>query len=156
MSTDVRIAQDPADFDRFRDLVTEYEQSLPDDLQHSEFAREIDELQAHYGPPGAAFVAGVDGEPAGCVALNVIGDTTAVIKKLYVKPAYRNLGLARQLMGALIDFARSGHVTRLVLDTERERLPAAYRLYLSLGFRECEPYGEVDYRCPTFMELALS
>jgi len=53
--------------------------------------------------------------------------------------------------------ARAGRLrgARLVLDTARERLRAAYELYRSLGFRECEPYGAVDYRCPTFMELRL-
>jgi hypothetical protein len=45
---------------------------------------------------------------------------------------------------------------RIALDTERERLPAAYALYASLGFRDCEPYGPVSYENPTFMELPLS
>jgi GNAT superfamily N-acetyltransferase len=156
MATNVGIAKDEADFRRFRQLVAEYEESLPADLKHSEFEREIDDLPAYYGPPGAAFVATAGDRPAGCVALSILDASTAVIKKLYVAPAYRNLGLARRLLAALIDFARDRSVARLVLDTERERLPAAYQLYLSLGFRECEPYGDVDYRCPTFMELNLS
>jgi putative acetyltransferase len=156
MSADVRIAGSLADFRRFRDLVVEYEESLPDDLKHSEFEREVNDLKTHYGLPGAAFVATIDGTAAGCVALSVRDESTAVIKKLYVVPAYRNLGLARRLLAVLIDFARAQRLTRLVLDTERDRLPAAYKLYLSLGFQDCEPYGEVDYRCPTFMQLKLA
>jgi GNAT superfamily N-acetyltransferase len=155
-TTSVAIAENRADFDRFRLLVVEYEESLPDDLKHSEFHREVNDLKTQYGPPGAAFVASVEGSAAGCVALSVLDASTALIKKLYVKPAYRNLGLARRLLAALIDFARERQVSRLVLDTERDRLPAAYRLYRSLGFNECAPYGEVDYRCPTFMELMIS
>jgi putative acetyltransferase len=151
----VCLAESLTDFRQFRDLVVEYEESLPDDLRHSEFEREIGDLRGHYGPPGAAFVATVDDVAAGCVALSVLDDSTAVIKKLYVTPAYRTLGLARRLLAALIDYARNRRMTRLVLDTERDRLPAAYALYLSLGFRECEPYGAVDYRCPTFMQLGL-
>ncbi|MGA8534608.1 MAG: GNAT family N-acetyltransferase, partial [Candidatus Tumulicola sp.] len=153
MTSDVRIAEAHADFQRFRDLVVEYEQSLPEDLKHSEFAREVDDLQTVYGEPGAAFVATVDGTTAGCVALSVLDASTAIVKKLFVRPAYRNLGLARRLLAASIEFARARAIARLVLDTERRRLPAAYALYLSLGFEECEPYGDVDYRCPTFMQL---
>jgi putative acetyltransferase len=156
METSVRIARDEAGFRRFRDLVEEYEESLPDELKHSEFEREIDDLPAYYGPPGAAFVATVDRRSAGCVALGILDSSTAVVKKLYVAPAYRNLGLARRLLAGLIDYARDRGITRLVLDTERDRLPAAYSLYLSLGFRDCEPYGEVDYRCPTYMQLNLT
>ncbi len=156
MVASVRIAEDEADFRRFRDLVEEYEESLPDDLKHASFEREVANLPTQYGPPGAAFVATVDERSAGCVALNVLDESTAVIKKLYVAPAYRKLGLGRRLLADLIAFARDRRVARLVLDTERDRLPAAYKLYLSLGFRECAPYGEVDYRCPTFMQLDLS
>ena len=43
----------------------------------------------------------------------------------------------------------------VVLDTHAERLPAAYGLYLSLGFSDCDAYGTVDYACPTYMELRL-
>ncbi len=155
MVANIRIAKDESDYRRFRDLVEEYEESLPDDLRHTSFEREVDDLPAQYGPPGAAFVATVDERSAGCVAVNVLDESTAVIKKLYVAPAYRKLGLARRLLADLIAFARDRRLARLVLDTERDRLPAAYNLYLSLGFRECAPYGAVDYRCPTFMELDL-
>jgi putative acetyltransferase len=156
MPIDVRVAESAPDFQRFRDLVVEYEESLPADLKHSEFEREIDDLPVHYGPPAAAFVGSVGGCAAGCVAFSMLDESSAVVKKMYVSPAYRNLGLARRLMAFLIEYAREHRVARLVLDTERNRLPAAYKLYLSLDFRECEPYGDVDYRCPTFMQLNLT
>jgi GNAT superfamily N-acetyltransferase len=78
-----------------------------------------------------------------------------VVKKMYVAPAYRQRGVARALMRELIACARERGVARLVLDTARDRMQGAYALYLALGFRECEPYGHVDYRCPTFMELRI-
>lgn len=143
------------EFARFKDLVLEYEASLPEDLRHRQFTREVGDIARHYGPPNAAFVATVNEAAAGCVALTMLDGTTAVVKKMYVPPEYRNQGIARALMAALTDYARGRGVTRLVLDTARERLQAAYALYRSLGFRECQPYGEVDYRCPTFMEMFL-
>jgi GNAT superfamily N-acetyltransferase len=144
------------DFQIFRCLITEYEESLPEDLRHSDFSRQVADLVTHYGEPHAAFVATIAGDPAGCVGLSILDAKTAVVKKMYVRPSHRNRGLARVLMAALTERARERGIERLVLDTARERLAAAYALYRSLGFRECAPYGDVDYRCPTFMELAIA
>lgn len=155
MSTSVRIADRPEDFDDFRHLAVEYENSLPEDLRHVDFQRQLQALDKHYSSPNAAFVAWVDGAPAGCVALSRLDESTAVIKKLYVGPEYRKAGVARILMEALLHVCRVRGFRRVVLDTERDRLQAAYKLYLSLGFRDCEPYGPVDYATPTFMELHL-
>lgn len=155
MATQVRLVETPADFRRFRELVVEYEQSLPQDLRHPDFQQQLQQLDVHYGPPNAAFVATIDGLPGGCVALTQLNASTSIVKKLYVKPEYRKLGLARALLSAVLDLSRERGLERIVLDTERDRLPAAYKLYLSLGFTECEPYGKVDYPGPTFMELKL-
>jgi GNAT superfamily N-acetyltransferase len=153
---DVRQASNAGEFERFRALATEYEASLPDDLKHADFPEQYADIAAHYGPPHAAFVADADGTPAGCVALTVhAAERVAVLKKMYVVPAYRKRGVARVLLGALIEYARKLDLHRVVLDTARERMQAAYTLYCALGFRECEPYGDVDYRCATFMELRI-
>lgn len=156
MGTAIRRVVSSDDFEIFRDLITEYEESLPEDLRHVDFSRQVTDLAKHYGEPHCALLVTVEGEAAGCVALSVLDATTAVVKKMYVRPFYRNRGLARSLMAGLTAHARERNLERLVLDTERERLEAAYALYRSLGFRECAPYGEVDYRCPTFMELPLA
>ena len=156
MPIDVRRAANAGDFELFRTLATEYEASLPDDLRHADFAAEYADVATHYGPPHAAFVAEADGKSAGCVALTVqVAERAGVVKKMYVVPAYRKRGIARALLGALIAYARERGLDRLVLDTARERMQAAYALYLALGFRECEPYGEVDYGFATFMELRI-
>jgi len=149
----VRLASSDEDFRRFRDLVVEYEASLPEDLKHSDFSDEVDDLPHCYGPPNAALVASCDGAAIGCVALARRDAATAIVKKLYVKPACRRLGAARALMAALIETSSARGYTTLVLDTERDRLPAAYRLYRALGFEHAEPYGDVDYAAPTFMQL---
>ncbi len=156
MPVDVRRAATADEFERFRALAAEYEASLPDDLKHADFAAQDAGVAAHFGPPHAAFVAAAEGKPAGCVALTVhAAERTAVVKKMYVAPAYRQRGIARALMRELIAHARERGVARLVLDTARDRMQSAYALYFALGFRECEPYGHVDYRCATFMELRI-
>lgn len=142
-------------FERFRELLAEYEHSLPADLQAPNLTHELQNIEMLYGGPSAAFVALSDGTPAGCVALAALDAATAAVKRLYVRPAFRNRGVARALFAELLSFARAAGYERLVLDTHRDRMPAAYDLYVSLGFSESVPYGELHYACPTFMELQL-
>lgn len=152
---DVRLVSLPEDFREFGDVALEYELSLPHDLRHRDFEHQRRDLESHYGPPNAAFLAKVDGTNAGCVAVTQLNATTGVIKKLYVKPEFRGHGVARALMKGAIDAANARGFHRLVLDTDRERLNDAYRLYRALGFEDCEPYGDVDYPNPAYMELKL-
>jgi putative acetyltransferase len=73
-----------------------------------------------------------------------------------VQPAFRQHGVARALIDDLVAAARDRGYVRIVLDTDREQLAAAYRFYTTYGFKECAPYVEaVGYACPTFMELPL-
>jgi len=155
MKARIQRAQTTTEFEQFRELLVEYEQSLPADLRHDLKIPEVRMLGIEYDEPNAAFLALVDRAAAGCVALTTLDASTGVIKRLYVKPAYRQLGIARTLLTAAIQFAREQRHLRVVLDTDRGRLHAAYKLYLELGFVECEPYGSVDYACPTYMELRL-
>lgn len=152
---DIALARDAGTFARFAALAAEYEHALPPALRHANFETEAADIRAAYGPPNAAFVASIEGEPCGCVALVRLDARTAVVKKMYVRPAFRHRGIARALMEALETHARAGGYERLALDTDREALAAAYRLYLTLGFSDCEPYGEVDYDTPAFMERWL-
>ncbi len=143
-----------ADFERFHALLIEYENALPPDLRHGAVP-DLGHVEAAYGDGGAAFLATVDDVAAGGVGVVDRDPSTAIVQRLYVTPAHRNLGIARRLVAAAIEFARGKQYRRVVLDTDRERLRAAYELYRSFGFSECEPYGVVDYATPTFMELRL-
>ncbi len=154
MGTVIVRAQTTAQFERLHELLLEYERSLPPDLRHGAVSDPA-VLPKAYGESNAAFLALLDGAAAGCIALTALEAPTAVMKRLYVKPAYRHFGIARALVAALIAFARERGYRRVVLDTDRERLNAAYRLYESLGFSDCEPYAAVDYANPTYMELRL-
>ncbi len=156
MTVTVRMARTAPEFEQFRELAVEYEESLDPELRHAEFASELVAFHEHYSAPNAALVAAVHGKPAGCVALCELDGSIGLVKKIYVRPDFRNLGVARSLMTTLIDQARRRLYAELVLDTDRKRLSAAYALYHSIGFEECKPYGSVNYACPTFMELVSS
>ncbi len=102
------------------------------------------------------FLARIAGGVAGCVVASEFDASTLEIKRLYVEPAFRGSGAGRALMEAAITFARERSHRRVVLDTERERLRAAYELYRRLGFVPCPPYAPPEYPNPTYMELVLN
>ncbi len=150
----VAVVRDVEQFRRFHNLITEYEESLAPDLRHAEFEQERTRAREVYSAPNAAFAAELDGGDCGCVAFVRRDASAAIIKKLCVPPRYRERGVARALLTFLIAIAHERGYSTVMLDTDRERLAQAYRLYLALGFTQCAPYDEVSYACPT-LELAL-
>ena len=151
---DVIRAKSGLDFQRLHDLFVEYEADLPENLRHG-VVPEIHDLGTTHGQNNAAFLALSGGDAIGCVAVRRLDRETALLLRLFVRPASRGLGAARALSNAAIEFAESGAYRRLVLDTNKEQLLPAYRLYRSLGFEECPSFGTVAYEFPTFMELRL-
>ena len=86
------------------------------------------------------FVIRVDGRPAGCAGIMMVGDEYAEIKRMYVRPQFRGLGYAKLLLDHLADFARSRNITLLRLETgvhQRE----AIGLYERMGFRRIPAFG---------------
>lgn len=147
-------AECAGDFLDFHELLVEYEGVLPAELRHGSVPS-ANELRASYAKRSAAFLAKMGSAIAGCVAVTELDAKTAIIVRLFVRPAHRGAGAARALVGAAIEFMREAGYNRAVLDTDKERLAAAYQLYLSLGFTECEPYEPQSYEHPTFLERPL-
>jgi len=150
----IRRVEGAAAFRRLARLLAEYETDLPRELRHGSVP-DSEELERAYHGENAAFLAVNNGEPVGCVAVTRRDDRTAVLLRLFVTPKYRGVGVARALVTAVIRYARERGYERILLDTHKDQLAAAYRLYRSLGFVERPPFGAVDYACPTYMELIL-
>jgi GNAT superfamily N-acetyltransferase len=147
-------ADSAPDFEALYALFLAYEADLPVNLRHGTVPSAVELAQIYTGP-NAAFVACTDGEPVGCVGIRELDPATGLILRLYVTPAHRGFGTARELVIEAIEHAKERTYRRIVLDTNKEQLMPAYRLYRSLGFQECAPFAEVSYECPTFMELVL-
>lgn len=83
----------------------------------------------------------VHGRAVACGGLQSLDAVTGEVKRMYVRPAYRGRGIARQLLAALEECAfRQGH-TVVCLETGTY-LPAAIGLYTSCGYEPVPVYGE--------------
>ncbi|AJF65655.1 GNAT family N-acetyltransferase [Streptomyces vietnamensis] len=72
-------------------------------------------------------------------------DGDAELKRMYVIPEARGLGLARRILAALEADARAAGRTRMVLETGTAQ-PEAIALYTSSGYEPCAKFGHYrDY-----------
>lgn len=120
---------------RLLELSDAYAQSLyPPESNH------LLDLASLEKPAVAFFVARNDGVICGCCALVEAGDGTAEIKRMFVDPAARGLGIASRLMDALEDRAQAERLSALRLETGI-RQPEAIALYRKYDYVEIGPFG---------------
>ena len=105
------------------------------------------------------LLARVQGEGAGCVAITrrVLADgaQAAEMKRLWVEPKFRGLGVGRGLVVSAINWARAQGCNAVVLDTVVEAMPEASRLYQSFGFEEVVRFNDNPVAGVRFFRLAV-
>jgi DNA-binding MarR family transcriptional regulator/GNAT superfamily N-acetyltransferase len=95
-------------------------------------------------PAGAFLVAMLHGEPVGCGALKFHGRRPTELKRMWVDPAARGLGVGRRLLAALEATTRASGSRVVHLETNRS-LVEAIALYRSSGYREVSPFNDEPY-----------
>jgi ribosomal protein S18 acetylase RimI-like enzyme len=138
----VRPARVPDEVPAVRTLFQEYAAGLGIDFCFRHFDAELAELPGAYAPPaGRLLVAEAGGELVGCVALRPQAPGVCELKRLYVRPAYRGLGLGRRLLETLLAEAVAAGYREAVFDT-LQSMTEALALYRSLAFAPTEPYND--------------
>lgn len=95
-------------------------------------------------PRGVFLVARLRGEAVGCAGLKLPAGAPAEIKRMWVAPGARGLGLGRRLLAELERRAAEQGRDIVRLDTNRE-LGAAIGLYRSCGYREVAAFNDEPY-----------
>jgi putative acetyltransferase len=111
------------------------------------YDEELSTLPAPYETLVLAFV---DDEPAGCVLLKPIkglddsptGEKACELKRLWVRPQFRGLGIGRTLTDTAMAEAKRRSYTAMYLDTVPSVMQAAHRMYQELGFEPIERYND--------------
>ena len=138
-----------------RTIFQEYAESLGTDPCLQDFAEELATLPGRYSRPGGRLLlAIVHDKVAGCAALRSLDVETGEMKRVYVRPAFRGLGLGRILAESILQESRAAGYRRVRLDTLRSMV-GAQQLYRDLGFREIAPYGDNPIAGAVYLELEL-
>jgi ribosomal protein S18 acetylase RimI-like enzyme/DNA-binding MarR family transcriptional regulator len=95
-------------------------------------------------PAGLLLVATLRSEPVGCGALKLHGPQPAEIKRMWVSPDARGLGLGRRLLAELERTAAAHGATAVRLETNHN-LEEAIALYRSSGFEEVPAFNTEPY-----------
>ena len=143
MKWEIREASSAEEYQAAVGLFNEYLASLDFDLGFQNVNHELTLLPTMYGPPtGGLFLVQAQGTYVGCAALRQIeNNTTCELKRMYLQPAYRGLGIGNAIMERSIGLARRLGYTVMKLDTIGYKMPWAVKLYESYGFRETTPYN---------------
>ena len=109
--------------------------------------QEADRLPASYHEQGGGcLIAYARGNPAGFVAWRALPASVASdaweLKRLWVAPGNRGLGLGRALTQAVLDRALAAGRSAVFLDTVPDAMAAAVAVYRELGFEPCPPYND--------------
>jgi GNAT superfamily N-acetyltransferase len=95
-------------------------------------------------PRGALVIAWSRGRPVGCGALKFAGKQTAELKRMWIAPAVRGLGVGRRMLNELERLASKRGIRLLRLETNRT-LKEAIALYRGSGYVEVGAFNAEPY-----------
>jgi DNA-binding MarR family transcriptional regulator/GNAT superfamily N-acetyltransferase len=108
---------------------------------HADDAPAADEIAP---PGGRMLLARLFGEPVGCGAIRTLEPGVGEIKRMWISPEVRGLGVGRRLLAELERAAIALKLRTVRLDTNGS-LAAAIRLYRACGYREIPAYNRNPY-----------
>ena len=158
---EILVAETAEDVAACTAIFVAYADSLGFSIAYQGFDAEMAAMPGAYAPPrGVLLLARVDGAPAGAVGLRPSAATNGNLdfcemKRLYVRPAFRGLGLGRKLAHSVIDLARARDFAMMRLDT-LDTMVAACALYTSLGFFAIPGYNDNPLEGAVFFQLPLT
>lgn len=153
---ELKIAQTTEEIKLIKELFLEYAAWLDFPLCFQGFDEELATLPGKYAlPSGRLYLAYWNRKLAGCIGLRKINGDTCEMKRLYVKPDFRGFGIGKMLVKKIIEEAKREKYARMRLDTIREKMEKAVKIYEDYGFIEIEAYYNNPEPHTLYMELDL-
>lgn len=148
----IQPARSAADLEAVAGLLTAYVSFLGPDFSFQDHASELSSLPGKYAPPRGEILLArtAQGTPAGIIALRPLDEACCEIKRLYVSPAGRRLGIGKALVDRIVVEAKRIGYTEAKLDT-LPHMRAALRLYKNAGFEIIGPYYETPVADTIFL-----
>jgi ribosomal protein S18 acetylase RimI-like enzyme len=140
------------------DLFRAYAASLDVDLCFQGFDAELAAMPGKYAPPAGELLLARDaeGRPIGCVTLRPVdSEGCCEMKRLYVAPKGRGLGLGERLVSALLSEAKRIGYREMRLDT-LPSMTGAIALYRKLGFEPMDAYYDTPVGGTLFLRRMLA
>lgn len=147
-----------ADIEATARLFGAYASSLGVDLGFQGFAAELASLPGKYAAPAGELLLARDrhGEGVGCVGLRPMApEGCCEMKRLYVSPRGRGMGLGRALVEAILAEAVRIGYREMRLDT-LPFMAEAIALYRKAGFQPIEPYYDTPVPGMIFLGRPLA
>ena len=128
---------------------------IAEELDHS-----TDQLDTLLESGGRLYVAEVGGEAVGLGGLKLLGKRVGEVKRMFVRPSARGLGVGRAIVERLIADARELGCEAVVLESA-SFMHSAHALYRSVGFVPADSYAgrefeDFDHEGVVFMRLDLT
>lgn len=145
-SISIRHAVSEGDIALTKVLFFEYAESLDFSLCFQGFDTEMDQFPGAYAPPeGSLLIAFAETEAAGAVGLRPLdakdGGLLCEMKRLYVRPAYRKLGIGQELVRRVVGEAKGRGYRAMCLDT-LPTMKSARMIYGAFGFLPIGNYND--------------
>lgn len=144
--SDAVIGAAAADAPEARWAMSEYFAELDRRFTHGfEVGDALDDAAAAFRPPDGVFLLARRGEAVvGCGGVQRVDAATAEIKRMWVSPDARGMGLGRRLLEALEAQAAGLRATRVILDTNGV-LAEAIAMYGRAGYERIDRYNDNPY-----------
>ena len=152
--TTIQPAKGKQDLKDVKKLFTEYAVWLKIDLEFQGFAQELNSLPGNYNNPGGEILLARDknNRAIGCIALRPLDVERKIceMKRLYILPEGRNLGLGQCLVREILVEAKRRDYHEMRLDT-LSSMTSAISLYEKLGFLRIDAYYDTPLRDTVFL-----
>ena len=137
---EIIIADTDTEYTVAKELFEEYAAWLGIDLCFQKFNEELLQLRQMYGlPSGAILLYKDENRFGGCVAIRHKGNEIAELKRMYIQPPYRGLGIGKSLLEKALALSKKLGYKKIRLDT-LSSMTTAIQLYRTAGFYNIEAY----------------